>query len=253
MLNYIKNLIITILMVMRKVRVINKVAHIVNGDVVLYGSKYKYNVTNILDTTNMLRYISCNSKFVLNRYQCLYDYLCLLRQRKFIYTNLYLGITYNGIPRFFISNRKIISNIKRFKKVYRIKVNKNTIDSVIKLVENMYKSMYDLHNLNIKSCLMDDLECDLSAETIDISAGNNTFKIKLRNLTKEVSSIDIESIETDDLFVIYNISIDNRDYFKIVNINNFDFSFGYRHIICTGEQMIENIIPPTIFFIPVAS
>lgn len=120
--------------------------------------------------------------------------------------------------------------------------------------DNNYKNIIgDNQNLNdnINNNILNDIGVDLSKEEIELYSNNREFNIKLNRL-----QLATDGIENEDCNSGYYIIRKVLDSFYTISGLNTLLSLDDEHgeyILCTKDQIMENILPPTQFFVPVAA
>lgn len=106
-------------------------------------------------------------------------------------------------------------------------------------------------NDNINDNILNDIGVDLSKEEIELYSNNREFNIKLNRL--QLATDGIENEECNSGYYIIRKVLNS--FYTISGLNtllSLDDEEG-EYILCTRDQIIENILPPTQFFVPVAA
>lgn len=104
---------------------------------------------------------------------------------------------------------------------------------------------------NINDNILNDIGVDLSTEEVELSSNSTEFNIKLNRLM--LATEGIENEECNSGYYIIRKVLDS--FYTISGLNtllSLDDEHG-EYILCTKDQIIENILPPTQFFAPVAA
>ena len=120
--------------------------------------------------------------------------------------------------------------------------------------DNNYKNIInDKQNSNdsINDNILNDIGVDLSKEEIELYSNNRGFNIKLDRLQLATDGIENEECNSG-YFIIRKVL---NSFYTISGLNtllSLDDEDG-EYILCTRDQIFENILPPTQFFVPVAA
>lgn len=104
---------------------------------------------------------------------------------------------------------------------------------------------------NIDDNILNDIGVDLSTEEVELSSNSTEFNIKLNRLM--LATEGIENEECNSGYYIIRKVLDS--FYTISGLNSLlslDDEHG-EYILCTKDQIMENILPPTQFFVPVAA
>ena len=104
---------------------------------------------------------------------------------------------------------------------------------------------------NINDNILNDIGVDLSKEEIELYSNNREFNIKLNRL--QLATDGIENEECNSGYYIIRKVLNS--FYTISGLNtllSLDDEDG-EYILCTRDQIFENILPPTQFFVPVAA
>ena len=103
----------------------------------------------------------------------------------------------------------------------------------------------------VKKNILNDIGVDLATEEIELSSDNIKFNIKLNKL--QLATQDINKEECNSGYYIIRKVLGS--FYTISGLNSLlslDEEDG-EYILCTEDQLNENILPPTYFFVPVAA
>ena len=120
--------------------------------------------------------------------------------------------------------------------------------------DNDYKNIINdkqHSNDSINDNILNDIGVDLSKEEIELYSNNRGFNIKLDRLQLATNGIENEECNSG-YYIIRKVL---NSFYTISGLNtllSLDDEDG-EYILCTKDQIIENILPPTQFFVSVAA